>query len=138
MSAAPLGPGSGVLISGLTGGKVSECLDGEGKEARAFWSPRQQIGRKIGADGPHEDRRARDPASHQRRSEGDPRHLQLGDQPDIRDHRLRAARRRRSEEHTSELQSPVHLVCRLLLEKKKQKEQAVLILTKKNKKPLNT
>src|SRR6266581_8724843 len=27
---------------------------------------------------------------------------------------------RRSEEHTSELQSPVHLVCRLLLEKKKQ------------------
>src|SRR4051794_41449983 len=28
----------------------------------------------------------------------------------------------RSEEHTSELQSPVHLVCRLLLEKKK-KEQ---------------
>src|SRR5690348_17821268 len=29
------------------------------------------------------------------------------------------ARRVRSEEHTSELQSPVHLVCRLLLEKKK-------------------
>src|SRR5690348_18084567 len=27
--------------------------------------------------------------------------------------------RLRSEEHTSELQSPVHLVCRLLLEKKK-------------------
>src|SRR5438876_8489573 len=27
----------------------------------------------------------------------------------------------RSEEHTSELQSPVHLVCRLLLEKKKYK-----------------
>src|SRR5438876_8176139 len=31
----------------------------------------------------------------------------------------RAAVRARSEEHTSELQSPVHLVCRLLLEKKK-------------------
>src|SRR5258708_30103300 len=30
-----------------------------------------------------------------------------------------AARRDRSEEHTSELQSPDHLVCRLLLEKKK-------------------
>src|SRR5690348_18278960 len=30
------------------------------------------------------------------------------------------SRRRRSEEHTSELQSPVHLVCRLLLEKKKE------------------
>src|SRR5438552_12123146 len=29
--------------------------------------------------------------------------------------------RRRSEEHTSELQSPDHLVCRLLLEKKKKK-----------------
>src|SRR5258708_17571302 len=29
------------------------------------------------------------------------------------------ANRRRSEEHTSELQSPDHLVCRLLLEKKK-------------------
>src|SRR5690348_17653908 len=29
----------------------------------------------------------------------------------------------RSEEHTSELQSPVHLVCRLLLEKKKKKNQ---------------
>src|SRR5438876_6558579 len=35
---------------------------------------------------------------------------------------VRAAERvdlARSEEHTSELQSPVHLVCRLLLEKKK-------------------
>src|SRR5438876_7700238 len=29
----------------------------------------------------------------------------------------------RSEEHTSELQSPVHLVCRLLLEKKKKKKK---------------
>src|SRR5438876_5663293 len=35
----------------------------------------------------------------------------------------------RSEEHTSELQSPVHLVCRLLLEKKKKKQT-----TKKQKK----
>src|SRR5690348_18201656 len=30
----------------------------------------------------------------------------------------------RSEEHTSELQSPVHLVCRLLLEKKKNKKES--------------
>src|SRR5258708_14947386 len=30
---------------------------------------------------------------------------------------------RRSEEHTSELQSPDHLVCRLLLEKKKKKRK---------------
>src|SRR5256885_10370345 len=33
--------------------------------------------------------------------------------------RVAGARRRRSEEHTSELQSPCNLVCRLLLEKKK-------------------
>src|SRR5438045_8042835 len=34
---------------------------------------------------------------------------------------IRFALRRRSEEHTSELQSLRHLVCRLLLEKKKKK-----------------
>src|SRR5690348_17593048 len=33
--------------------------------------------------------------------------------------RIRVKQHHRSEEHTSELQSPVHLVCRLLLEKKK-------------------
>src|SRR5258708_29854711 len=33
----------------------------------------------------------------------------------------------RSEEHTSELQSPDHLVCRLLLEKKKRKRLLSLI-----------
>src|SRR5437763_7122102 len=33
-----------------------------------------------------------------------------------------SARRHRSEEHTSELQSPMYLVCRLLLEKKKKPE----------------
>src|SRR5258708_8752532 len=33
----------------------------------------------------------------------------------------------RSEEHTSELQSPDHLVCRLLLEKKKKKIHTVVI-----------
>src|SRR5258708_24069279 len=33
-------------------------------------------------------------------------------------HRVVRGKRRRSEEHTSELQSPDHLVCRLLLEKK--------------------
>src|SRR5437879_11343587 len=31
----------------------------------------------------------------------------------------------RSEEHTSELQSPMYLVCRLLLEKKKKKQKAI-------------
>src|SRR5438876_2595709 len=34
--------------------------------------------------------------------------------------------RGRSEEHTSELQSPVHLVCRLLLEKKKTNNANIL------------
>src|SRR5258708_26132407 len=34
----------------------------------------------------------------------------------------------RSEEHTSELQSPDHLVCRLLLEKKKATLRVVLIV----------
>src|SRR5947208_12121461 len=33
------------------------------------------------------------------------------------------AAEQRSEEHTSELQSPDHLVCRLLLEKKKRKKK---------------
>src|SRR5205809_4526059 len=33
------------------------------------------------------------------------------------------SRRSRSEEHTSELQSRLHLVCRLLLEKKKKKKK---------------
>src|SRR2546422_454385 len=35
----------------------------------------------------------------------------------------RAPTSRRSEEHTSELQSRLHLVCRLLLEKKKKKNK---------------
>src|SRR5215467_13938247 len=40
----------------------------------------------------------------------------------------------RSEEHTSELQSPCNLVCRLLLEKKKKKNNHLLLLKKKKKK----
>src|SRR2546426_5127072 len=40
---------------------------------------------------------------------------------------------RRSEEHTSELQSPCNLVCRLLLEKKKKKKnKQSCIITKSN------
>src|SRR5690625_6996698 len=38
--------------------------------------------------------------------------------------RITSAKRWRSEEHTSELQSRGHLVCRLLLEKKKTTKQA--------------
>src|SRR3989454_8584010 len=45
--------------------------------------------------------------------------------PDVRDHGVGQAIGERaplrSEEHTSELQSPCNLVCRLLLEKKKKK-----------------
>src|SRR2546422_11568634 len=35
----------------------------------------------------------------------------------------------RSEEHTSELQSRLHLVCRLLLEKKKKKSKTTIVVT---------
>src|SRR5256885_7962356 len=38
----------------------------------------------------------------------------------LADHAKQAKQAMRSEEHTSELQSPCNLVCRLLLEKKKQ------------------
>src|SRR5256885_15782698 len=63
--------------------------------------------------------------------DGDGHHSSLGgghqdwrhacSQITIADHRRRgpAIRNARSEEHTSELQSPCNLVCRLLLEKKK-------------------
>src|SRR2546426_2479006 len=48
------------------------------------------------------------------------------DEPDApaavgRGRRARTIERQRSEEHTSELQSPCNLVCRLLLEKKKKR-----------------
>src|SRR3989442_3095295 len=43
----------------------------------------------------------------------------------VLDHPLIQAR---SEEHTSELQSRPHLVCRLLLEKKKKKKEQIRIL----------
>src|SRR5438552_11562689 len=52
-----------------------------------------------------------------------------------RDRPARTARRERtgrSEEHTSELQSPDHLVCRLLLEKKKACELPVIAKLKPN------
>src|SRR6266853_3430231 len=41
---------------------------------------------------------------------------------------------RRSEEHTSELQSQSNLVCRLLLEKKKKKKKRINLIQKKKKK----
>src|SRR5438876_5866890 len=60
-------------------------------------------------------------------------HVHLLDEaalPDERPHRrFDAGLRERSEEHTSELQSPVHLVCRLLLEKKKHHNNSSLNIT---------
>src|SRR6266567_7600411 len=46
----------------------------------------------------------------------------------------RSPKPRRSEEHTSELQSQSNLVCRLLLEKKKKKKNIKIILKKKKQK----
>src|SRR5256885_10139346 len=52
----------------------------------------------------------------------EPRHLAEGlARGDLRQHRPVEPRHGRSEEHTSELQSPCNLVCRLLLEKKKKR-----------------
>src|SRR5215216_6933871 len=50
----------------------------------------------------------------------------------------RACARPRSEEHTSELQSPDHLVCRLLLEKKKKHELQVITQNQTKKKQHTT
>src|SRR5690348_17383922 len=44
--------------------------------------------------------------------------------------RQRRGHEARSEEHTSELQSPVHLVCRLLLEKKKKQTSRTTITSR--------
>src|SRR2546429_4121891 len=38
----------------------------------------------------------------------------------------------RSEEHTSELQSRLHLVCRLLLEKKKKNNKSIYLISNNN------
>src|SRR6266446_10542864 len=46
--------------------------------------------------------------------------------------RLAEVRHLRSEEHTSELQSPCNIVCRLLLEKKKKNNKSVFCNEKKN------
>src|SRR5260370_5856672 len=73
----------------------------------------------IGAPGPDDDRRLVVAL----RCVGDQRvlleHLDLHFEARIFRHRLDHLRDLRSEEHTSELQSHLNLVCRLLLEKKK-------------------
>src|SRR5690348_18142186 len=60
-----------------------------------------------------------DPATRRRRAEAGPRQLDQRADPAVPEMAEGGALIwARSEEHTSELQSPVHLVCRLLLEKK--------------------
>src|SRR2546422_4335120 len=54
---------------------------------------------------------------------GGARHRAAGARRDIGEVVGGAGHRARSEEHTSELQSRLHLVCRLLLEKKKKKKK---------------
>src|SRR5215471_21345060 len=56
-----------------------------------------------------------------------------GQEPARSDRRRLRAERRRSEEHTSELQSRRDLVCRLLLEKKKENTLDLSVFKKKNK-----
>src|SRR6266581_8047888 len=70
--------------------------------------------------------RSRRPQPPRRRQSRRPRRGRLGGAVAHR-------RPRRSEEHTSELQSPVHLVCRLLLEKKKKPVYKTLNLAQKTK-----
>src|SRR4051812_49580497 len=60
---------------------------------------------------PRSDARGRNPRATHRDRPGSPR---------------RRCRSSRSEEHTSELQSHVNLVCRLLLEKKKKKKTTIM------------
>src|SRR2546426_2387789 len=57
------------------------------------------------------------------RSLEQPRHIDVGDRPLLY---REIAVELRSEEHTSELQSPCNLVCRLLLEKKKKKKNNII------------
>src|SRR5437762_10687423 len=63
-----------------------------------------------------------------------PRQGRHDDALPARRHDAHRAHADRSEEHTSELQSPMYLVCRLLLEKKKQK----IHLTSNSSQPLSS
>src|SRR3712207_8291909 len=54
-------------------------------------------------------------------------YLQLGGRPAFEARLVLAATLSRSEEHTSEIQSPQYFVCRLLLEKKKKLQKSISI-----------
>src|SRR3712207_8566889 len=70
----------------------------------------------------HRHRRTDEPPRPERGDRGRPRR-RAG--PRLRRRRRGGAKARRSEEHTSELQSRQYLVCRLLLEKKKNKLSSI-------------
>src|SRR2546422_4951210 len=69
--------------------------------------------------------RATRPGTPARRAAGSTDHAALwsGSPGRLKDRRRPSSAAPRSEEHTSELQSRLHLVCRLLLEKKKKKKK---------------
>src|SRR2546429_6796974 len=71
-------------------------------------------------------------ARHTRAISGSPRHLRAEDTAGSDHHCSRRKRDDRSEEHTSELQSRLHLVCRLLLEKKKKASSITYSITHKS------
>src|SRR5207244_7109002 len=81
--------------------------------------PQESPGRRV-----NKENRPREPAGQTgdpERNQNAPRNIQLlGIGAAARRGSYPQRERVRSEEHTSELQSPDHLVCRLLLEKKKQ------------------
>src|SRR5437867_9259120 len=85
-------------------------------------SPAVVLDGNIGAfSSEFEDCRAADPAA-SAGDEGDPAVETTHGDPSLSPRNKSSERR--SEEHTSELQSPYDLVCRLLLEKKKEKKTA--------------
>src|SRR5437879_11394833 len=76
-------------------------------------------------------RRSSDLSMHRQRRQLGRIHRWIGNRLAGDSKRRRSGKRRgrsagvRSEEHTSELQSPMYLVCRLLLEKKKKKKEQI-------------
>src|SRR3712207_7217527 len=81
--------------------------------ARAGVAPRTRLGGRPAREPPVRRAPARAPALPRRRRRAE-RRRRFGRRP------------RRSEEHTSELQSRQYLVCRLLLEKKKQNYTSII------------
>src|SRR2546422_7433310 len=77
----------------------------------------RQVDQPVPSDDELRDERRRGAGEHQHAA-GD----EAGQAERERDADERPPLRGRSEEHTSELQSRLHLVCRLLLEKKKKKK----------------